>query len=84
MISPRKYVHLLLILSEFMLIVATIMMIVKRFQIYYPDMKHWVWMGSKILTLKKLLQENINGSFPILEFCKDTKSNILYINIKNN
>ena len=78
MIAPRKYVHLLLILSEFMLIVATIMMIVKRFQIYYPDMKHWVWMGSKILTLKKLLQENINGSFPILEFSKDTKSNILY------
>ena len=35
-------------------------------------------MGSKILTLKKLLQENINGSFPILEFCKDTESNILY------
>lgn len=78
MIAPRKYVHLLLILSELMLIAASLMMIVRKFQNPSPDWDHWVWMGSKILTLKKLLQENNNSTFPILEISKDTKSNILY------
>jgi len=78
MIAPRKYVHLLLIFSELMLIAASLMMIVKKYQIGSIEWDHWIWMGSKILTVKKLLEKNNNYSFPLLKFSKNAKLNDYY------
>ena len=78
MIAPRKYVHLLLIFSELMLIAASLMMIVKKYQIGSIEWDHWIWMGSKILTVKKLLEKNNNYSFPLLKFSKNATLNDYY------
>ena len=49
--APRKYVHMLLIISELCIIGCCIFMII----LYKSDepWKHKIWIGSKILTLKK-------------------------------
>ena len=61
MIAPRKYVHLLLILSELILIGVALTMII----IY--DRTDWdrkIWMGSKILSLRNVLKYNNNETYP--------------------
>ena len=64
--APRKYVHMLLIISELCIIGCCIFMII----LYKSDVpwKHKIWIGSKILTLKKLIEVNNYNSYPILGF----------------
>ena len=62
MIAPRKYVHLLLIISELINIGIALYMII----IYInTDWYHKIWMGSKILTLKKLMNIWNKEIYPI-------------------
>ena len=61
MIIPRKKVHILLILSELILIGVAITMIIiyKR-----TEDSHQIWMGSKILTIQNILKSNNNDTYP--------------------
>ena len=61
-IAPRKYVHMLLILSELIIIGCCITMMVLGYS------KNWnqkIWMNSKIRTIKELMRVNNNKSYPI-------------------
>ena len=61
-IAPRKYVHMLLILSELIIIACCITMMVLGYS------KNWnkkIWMNSKIRTIKELMRINNNESYPI-------------------
>ena len=61
-IAPRKYVHMLLILSELIIIACCIIMMVFGYS------KNWnkkIWMNSKIRTIKELMRVNNNNSYPI-------------------
>ena len=61
-IAPRKYVHMLLILSELIIIACCIIMMVFGYS------KNWnkkIWMNSKIRTIKELMRINNNKSYPI-------------------
>ena len=61
-IAPRKYVHMLLILSELIIIACCIIMMVFGYS------KNWnkkIWMNSKIRTIKELMRINNNESCPI-------------------
>ncbi len=63
MVAPRKYVHLLLITSEAIIISCCLTMIIKY------DRTGWkskIWMGSKILTLKEEIKINNHDLFPLL------------------
>ena len=63
-IAPRKYVHMLLILSELIIIVCSIIMLA----LYKPrDWYKLIWMGTKALTIEKLIKINNNQSYPILK-----------------
>ena len=67
-IAPRKYVHMLLILSELILIACSITMIV-----LYKS-REWneiIWMGSKTFTVDELMKINNEESYPILHIYKD-------------
>ena len=61
MILPRKIVHLLLILSELILIAVAITMIV-HYQIL--DDSHKLWMASKTLTIENIIRWNNNNTYP--------------------
>ena len=67
-IAPRKYVHMLLILSELILIACSITMIV-----LYKS-REWneiIWMGSKTFTVDELMKINNEELYPILHIYKD-------------
>jgi hypothetical protein len=76
MIAPRKWVHLLLILSELMLIAAHIILVVMYSKYKKPSWNEKIWMGSKIKTIEKIMNENNNKIYPILEV--NDNSNISY------
>ena len=61
MILPRKIVHLLLIISELILIAVAITMIV-HYQIL--DDSHKLWMASKTLTIENIIRWNNNNTYP--------------------
>ena len=63
--APRKYVHMLLILSELIIIACCLLMIIKYDR---TDWNRKIWMGSKILTLKKVLSKNKNETYPMNDF----------------
>ena len=53
--KPRQIVHLLLIISEAIIIACCLIMIIKY------NRKGWkrkIWMGSKILTIKEEIKKN--------------------------
>ena len=63
-IAPRKYVHMLLIFSELIIIICSIIMLA----LYKPrDWYKLIWMGTKALTIEKLIKINNNQSYPILK-----------------
>ena len=71
---PRNYVHLLLILSE-LLIMASMIIII--FKYYYRDWNKEIWIGSKILTMKNIMKDNNNNNlYPLLSY--DTNANYKY------
>ena len=60
---------MLLIISELCLIACCLLMIVIYKKHNGNDRwRHKIWMGSKILTLKKLIEDNNYNSYPILGF----------------
>ena len=61
-IAPRKYVHMLLILSELIIIGCCILMIILNRS---KDWNKIIWMNSKALTIKQLMKINNNESYPI-------------------
>ena len=63
MIAPRKYVHLLLMISELILIGCALLMIIKYDR---TEWNHKIWMGSKIFTLNQTMKSNNNGTYPIM------------------
>ena len=63
--APRKYVHMLLIISELSIIACCILMFIFHES---DEWEHKIWMGSKILTLKKVIEKNNYNSYPILGF----------------
>ena len=62
--APRQIVHGLLILSEVIIISSCLMMIIKYDR---TSKKHKIWIGSKILTLKKEMKNNTYELRPILD-----------------
>ena len=70
---PRNYVHLLLILSE-LLIMASMIIII--FEYYYRDWNKEIWIGSKILTMKNIMKDNNYNLYPLLSY--DTNANYKY------
>ena len=64
MIAPRKYVHLLLMISELILIGVAISMII-IYHKHYIESEHRVWIGSKILTVNKIMNISINVTYPL-------------------
>ena len=77
--APRKYVHSLLILSEITIIVCCLIMIIKY------DRTGWnekIWMGSKILTLKKEMRINNYELFPILNIYSENNKTVYNQNYK--
>ena len=75
MIAPRKWVHLLLILSELMLIAAHIILVVMYSKYTPPSWDEKIWMGSKIKTINKIMLENNNNIYPILEIRDNANKN---------
>ena len=67
MVAPRKWVHLLLIISELLIITAHIILCVMYGKYNSPTWNEKIWMGSKIKTVNKIVDENKNKIFPILE-----------------
>ena len=62
MIAPRKYVHLLLMISELILIGAALFMII------ISDGTDWdrkIWIGSKILTLENITKIFYKETYPL-------------------
>ena len=72
---PRQYVHLLLLLSELMIIIAGIIWIVKGFK---NDWIHKIWIGSKILTIDKILKDNNYNLYPLLSIEPEIRYNYSY------
>ena len=67
-IAPRKYAHMLLILSELIIIGCCILMIVLNRS---KDWNKIIWMNSKALTIKQLMKINNNESYPIRNIYTD-------------
>lgn len=63
---PRKYVHLSLLISEFILF--SMMITIFIFGIIMNNKKQYVWIASKILTMKQMLANNMNNSYPLKRF----------------
>ena len=83
MIAPRKYVHLILIISEEAIIVACLIMIIiyeKRPSFGLYQSYHLIWMCSKILTVKEIIKQNNYKIYPIL----DINSNNERVNYNQN
>ena len=72
---PRQYVHLLLLISELLIIIAMIILIVKGFG---KDWKHKIWMGSKILTIEKIMFNNSYRLYPLLSIEPEIRYNYSY------
>ena len=68
--KPRQIVHSLLILSEAIIIPCFLIIIIKYDR---TSKKEKVWMGSKILTIKKELKKNNYELFPLLSIGFDGK-----------
>ena len=67
MIAPRKYVHMLLIFSE-LIIIGIICLIMAIYTIRPKKYsKYIVWIASKILTVNKLIKQNNYEIYPILD-----------------
>ena len=67
---PRKYVHLSLLISEVILFILMITICVIGF--IFNNKKEYVWMASKILTIKQILKDNMNNTYPI-EYISDNE-----------
>ena len=66
--APRKIVHILLILSETIIIVCCLIMIIKYDR---TDSEEQIWIASKILTLEKEMKKNNYELHPILSISSD-------------
>ena len=73
MIEPRKYVHFLLILSEVAIISACLIMIVIYEKRPYVYNNHKVWIGSKLLTVNHIINQNNYEIYPILDINSDNE-----------
>ena len=66
--APRQIVHILLILSETIIIVCCLIMIIKYDR---TDSEEQIWIASKILTLEKEMKKNNYELHPILSISSD-------------
>ena len=66
--APRKIVHILLILSETIIIVCCLIMIIKYDR---TDSEEQIWIASKILTLEKEMKKNNYELHPLLGISSD-------------
>ena len=66
--KPRQYVHILLILSEIMIIISLIFYIIAYEQ---KDWNHLIWIGSKTLSVNKLISDNNKIIYPIYNINSD-------------
>jgi hypothetical protein len=64
--KPRQYVHLLLILSEVIIIAFLIIIIVERNKQDKKDKLHNIYMGSVLLTIIKFMDKNNYETYPLL------------------
>ena len=71
MLAPRKRVHLLLIILEAIIIIACIFMIILYSKRNSVDKYHQIWIGSKILTVNKIIKQNNYEIYPILDINSD-------------
>ena len=74
MIAPRKYVHLLLMISKLILIGAAVTMII----IY--DRTDWdrkIWIGSKILTLENITKIYNKETYPYTSVNTDGENDLI-------
>lgn len=67
---PRQYVHTSLLISELIIFAILITIFVYGLCIYKK--KEFVWIGSKILTIKEILKDNKNYNYPLKDIISDT------------
>lgn len=65
--NDSSRVHLLLILSELLIIAAHIIVCVMYGKYTSPNWNQKIWMSSKIKTINNLMKENNNNIYSILE-----------------
>ena len=75
--KPRQYVHLLLILSEVIIIICLIIYIVAY---HKRDWDQIIWIGSKILTAEKIMYDNNFKTYPILDLYLDGSEKVYKYN----
>ena len=71
---PRKYVHLSLLISEFILFGILITIFSYGLSIY--NKKEFVWIGSKILTVMQILENNMSEDYPLSKIFEN--ENVLF------
>ena len=69
--KPRQIVHLLLILSEAVIIACCLIMIINYSR---KGWYHKIWIGSKILTVDNEIKINNNDLYPILNIISDIEN----------
>ena len=80
MLAPRKLVHMLLIISEFIIIITCIFMIILYEKRPSVNKYHQIWISSKILTVNEIIKQNNYEIYPIL----DINSNNERVNYNQN
>lgn len=75
---PRRIVHSLLIISELILFGGLLSFSIIG-SINKPNNKEKVWFCSKILTIEKLLMDNMNETFPLLNLDTNIEYNYSYL-----
>ena len=69
---PRKYVHLSLLISEF--IVFSLMITIFTYGLIIHNKKEYVWIASKILTIKQMLTDNLFNNYPLKSIKSDNNN----------
>ena len=78
--APRQYVHGLLILSYAIVFCCCLIMIIKYNR---TGWYHKIWIGSKILTVKKEIKNNNFNLYPLLDFNLDGTNNEYHQNYES-
>ena len=76
--NPRQKVHTLLLIGQLILFLSyftlTIIGLVKK-----PSTKEKLWICSKILTIKKIIEDNMNNIYPLVNIISDYERKVYEI-----
>ena len=80
--NPRQIFHTFILLSEIILFGSILALSIFGSK-NTPKGKEKVWICSKILTMNKILKNNMKNVFPLLSITSELENNTLYINYSN-